>query len=140
MKFSTLLTLLAVSAWAVPALTQTALVPSTGTEINTRGNNVGIEPSDICRFENLGGDYAISCDSGKKFGALDTKTMYATGTPEWLKYPTFIGTWANPQPGTVTTEMGPRRIGGNMLTVFCHGGCTPLVKTHIWNGIFTGPE
>lgn len=141
MKFSTLLGLLALSAWAVPTLGQMAPVPSTGTPINTRGNNVGIDASDVCRFENLGGEYAISCDSGLTFGALDTKSMYATGTPVWLNYPTLIGTWANQKRATVTTEMGPSRIGGNKLTVFCHGGCMPLVKTPIWNtGNFTGPE
>lgn len=83
--------------------------PKTETIIVTHGNDAGIEPSDVCTFENHDGNYSISCTSGKSFKNVKAVPFILTGAPPWLLYSNLIG---------FTTKNSPF-----YAVAFCHGSC-----------------
>lgn len=89
--------------------------------INTELNKVGIEKNDICQY--LGKKNIIMCKSGKCFKDINIIVGSSTGTPPWLMYKNYIGSYL---PKSNKQKMLP---GQARRLIFCHGKCELIEKT-----------
>lgn len=93
----------------------------TGHVISTVGNKVGIDEGDTCAVFELpqadgSSKTCVICTSGKCFENISGQEGSATGTPGFLMYNNYIGTYFHPKAASGL-------LGADRRTVYCLGEC-----------------